>query len=71
MTGARTMICHMTITQGAEYLRNAKKEGTAVYVETCPHYLVFDHNVLREKKSFAKCTPPFRSRENVEKCGST
>lgn len=67
MTGARTMICHMTITQGAEYLRNAKKEGTAVYVETCPHYLVFDHNVLREKKSFAKCTPPFRSRENVEK----
>ena len=66
-TGARTLICHTTITQGAEFLRNEKKEGAAVYVETCPHYLIFDHNVLREKKSFAKCTPPFRSRENVEK----
>ena len=67
MTGARLEICHTTISQGAEFLRNAKKEGTRVYVETCPHYLIFDRDVLREKKSFAKCTPPFRSTENVEK----
>ena len=48
-------------------LQNAKKEGVSVYIETCPHYLIFDRNVLRDRKSFAKCTPPFRSRENVEK----
>ena len=64
--GARVEICHTTITQGAELLKKAKMEGAAVYVETCPHYLIFDHQILREKKSFAKCTPPFRSRENVE-----
>ncbi len=64
--GARVEICHTTITQGAELLKKAKMEGVAVYVETCPHYLIFDHQILREKKSFAKCTPPFRSRENVE-----
>lgn len=67
MTGAKVEICHTTISEGAEFLRNAKKEGNPIYVETCPHYLIFDHDILREKKSFAKCTPPFRSRENVEK----
>ena len=50
-----------------ELLKDAKKKGISVYVETCPHYLIFDHDILRDKKSFAKCTPPFRSRDNVEK----
>ena len=39
-----------TISQGAEFLRNAKKEGTRVYVETCPHYLILTGMVLRAKK---------------------
>lgn len=63
---AKLMVCHMTITQGAEYLKSLKAQGVQVFVETCPHYLLFDHDVLREKKAFAKCTPPFRSRENVD-----
>ena len=67
ITGARLEICHTTISQGVELMQNAKKEGVSVYIETCPHYLIFDRNVLRDRKSFAKCTPPFRSRENVEK----
>lgn len=67
MTGARVEICHTTIEQGAEFLKKAKMDGAPVYVETCPHYLIFDHDVLREKKSFAKCTPPFRSRENIDR----
>lgn len=67
MTGARILICHTSITQGAEFLKNQKKDGTKVYVESCPHYLIFDKNVLRDKKSFAKCTPPFRNRENVDR----
>lgn len=64
---ARLMICHMTIVEGAEYLKALKAQGVKVYVETCPHYLIFDKSILREKKAFAKCTPPFRSRENVDK----
>ncbi len=67
MTGARVEICHTTIAQGMEFLKKAKMDGVSVYVETCPHYLLFDHDILREKKAFAKCTPPFRSRENIEK----
>ena len=69
-TGSRLYICHMTIAQGAAYLKQAKAEGVNVSVETCPHYLLFDKTILREKGAYAKCNPPFRSRENVEKLWS-
>lgn len=65
--GNRLYICHMTIAEGAEYLKKKKEERLPVYVETCPHYLIFDKDILREKKSYAKCNPPLRSRENVDK----
>ena len=67
VTGARLEVCHTTIPQGMQFLKQAKSEGVHVYVESCPHYLIFDKTILREKKSFAKCTPPFRSREYVDK----
>ena len=57
----------MTTAEGAAYLKKAKCDGVKVYVETCPHYLLFDKTVMREKGSYAKCNPPIRSRENVEK----
>ena len=66
-TNARLYICHMTIPEGAEFLKKAKGEGVEVYVETCPHYLLFDRTVMDEKGAFAKCNPPIRSRESVEK----
>ena len=69
-TGARLYICHMTIAQGAAFLKQAKFEGVNVSVETCPHYLLFDKTILRERGAYAKCNPPFRSRENVEKLWS-
>lgn len=59
-------ICHMTIPEGGAYLKQKKAEGVNVSVETCPHYLVFDKTILRERKAYAKCNPPFRSRERVE-----
>lgn len=65
-TGARLYICHMTIAQGAAFLKKAKGEGVNVTVETCPHYLLFDKTILREKGAYAKCNPPMRSRENVD-----
>lgn len=64
---ARLYICHMTIAEGAEYLKQQKCNGVDVSIETCPHYLLFDKTILREKKAYAKCNPPMRSRENVEK----
>lgn len=68
--GNQLYICHMTIAEGAAYLKQAKSEGLPVYVETCPQYLLFDKGILREKGPYAKCNPPMRSRENVEKLWS-
>lgn len=65
--GSRLYICHMTIAEGAEFLKKEKCQGTKVYVETCPQYLLFDRNVLRTKGAYVKCNPPLRSRENIEK----
>lgn len=67
MLDARIMVCHLTIPEGAEYLKQLKSQNAKVYVESCPHYLIFDKSILRAKKSYAKCTPPFRCRESVEK----
>lgn len=67
VTGARLYICHMTIAEGAQLLKEAKCRGVKVSVETCPHYLLFDKSVMNDKGSYAKCNPPIRSRENVEK----
>jgi allantoinase len=67
VTEARLYIVHMTIAEGAEYLKRAKHEGVDVTVETCPQYLLFDKTILREKGAYAKCNPPLRSRDNVEK----
>ncbi|MDD3139816.1 MAG: amidohydrolase family protein, partial [Lachnospiraceae bacterium] len=53
--------------EGAEYLKKVRSEGVEVYVETCPHYLFFDKSVMNEKGAFAKCNPPIRSKENMEK----
>ncbi len=65
-TGSRLYICHMSVAEGAEIIKKAKAERVPVYLETCPHYLLFDKSILREKKQYAKCNPPIRSRENVE-----
>lgn len=67
VTGARVMICHVSGYRTAQMLKEAKEKGIQAYMETCPHYLIFDKEILREKKAFAKCTPPFRDRESVEK----
>ncbi len=66
-TGARLYICHMTIPEGAQFIKQAKMDGLPVYAETCPHYLLFDKTVMNEKGAFAKCNPPIRSRERVDK----
>ncbi|MCS7460644.1 allantoinase AllB [Paenibacillus doosanensis] len=64
--GCRLHIVHMSVAEGGERVRKAKERGVKVSNETCPHYLLFDKSILREKGPFAKCNPPIRSYENKE-----
>lgn len=67
VTRSRLYICHLSAAESARFLKDVKGRGGAVGVETCPHYLVFDKNIYRSHKTFARCNPPMRSGENREK----
>lgn len=65
--GVRLHIVHMGLADGADVIRQAKLNGQKVTVETAPQYLNLDINDLFRKGPYAKCAPPLRSRENVER----
>lgn len=65
MTGAKIYIVHMSLAEGAGIIRDAKRRGQEVYVETCPQYLALDDSALREQGPWAKCAPPLRPAENT------
>jgi len=66
-TGAPLYIVHMTLADGAALLARAKARGQRVWVETCPQYLVLDTTALDRLGPYAKCSPPIRTRANVER----
>lgn len=60
-------IVHMSIPQGAEAIKKAKLEGVDITVETCPQYLGLNEDDLIEIGGVAKCDPPVRPQELVDK----
>lgn len=63
----RMHIVHMSIHEGAESIKQAKRRGVPITAETCPHFLTSDVGLLERKGPFALCTPPLRRPENTEK----
>lgn len=66
-SGVRTHIVHLSSSDAIPLLRQAKADGLAVSVETCPHYLTFAAEEIGEGATEFKCAPPIRERENLEK----
>ncbi|TCP96205.1 allantoinase [Cricetibacter osteomyelitidis] len=66
-TGGRVHICHVTHPMVAQLVKDAIYEGLPVSGETCPHYLGFTEDFVFEQGGKAKCTPPLRKREDMEK----
>ncbi len=66
-TGARIEICHVSSSETMELLKKAKEENISIIVETCPHYLFKTEEECISMGAMAKCNPPIRKRENVEK----
>lgn len=66
-TGARVEIAHVSCPEVMELLRQAKKDGLPVYVETCPHYLFLTEEDMVKFGPYAKSNPPVRSRAQAEK----
>ena len=51
----------------AQVVKDAIHEGLPITAETCPHYLGFTEDFVFEKGAPAKCTPPMRNKEAMEK----
>lgn len=66
-TGARVEIAHVSTPQAMELIKAARADGVDVYAETCPHYLMLSEDDLEEFGPFAKCNPPLRKQELVDK----
>lgn len=65
-TGARLHICHASLAESVDLVTAAKAKGNGITVETCPHYLVLTEDDFRFLGPVAKCSPPLRSRKEVE-----
>jgi allantoinase len=65
-TGARVHIVHHSSADALPALRQARSDGLALTVETCPHYLSFAAEDIPDGETAFKCCPPVRERENRE-----
>ncbi|CAH1654695.1 MULTISPECIES: dihydropyrimidinase [unclassified Chelatococcus] len=63
------MIFHVSTAEGAAVIRQARGEGTKIFAETCPHYLLLDASALdKPGTEGAKwmCSPPMRTQGDSE-----
>lgn len=65
-TGCHIHIVHHSSADALPVLRNARRFGLPMTVETCPHYLHFAAEDIRDGATEFKCCPPIRERENRE-----
>ncbi len=62
----RLHVVHLSTAKAVPMLREAKRRGLAVTVETCPHYLHCAAEEIADGATLFKCAPPIRSAENRE-----
>jgi allantoinase len=65
-TGASVHVLHLSSSDTLPMLRSARRDGVRVSVETCPHYLTFDAEAIRDGATEFKCCPPIREADNRE-----
>jgi len=65
-TGARCHIVHLATKEALPLIREAKREGLPLTVETCTHYLFFDADEIAEGQIQYKCAPPIRRKDTQD-----
>ena len=65
--GARVHIVHLASGDAIPVLRNARRRGVRISVETCPHYLTFAAEKIPDGATAFKCAPPIREARHRER----
>jgi allantoinase len=63
---ARVHILHLAAAEALPRLAAAKADGVRVTAETCPHYLTFSAEEIRDGATQFKCCPPIRGAADRE-----
>ncbi|MFB6286540.1 MAG: dihydroorotase family protein [Candidatus Bipolaricaulia bacterium] len=63
-TGTKLHLCHVRTQAGVELADEARDDGIDVTIETCPHYLVFSADDVRQKGPRLKVNPPLATPED-------
>ena len=58
-------LAHISCRQSVELIAFAKKRSIPVTAETCPHYLLWDEELVSGYNSLAKVNPPLRTPDDV------
>ncbi|KGN64669.1 allantoinase [Cucumis sativus] len=66
--GAHIHVAHLSDSGSTlELIKEAKRSGDSVSVETCTHYLAFSEEDIKDGDTRFKCAPPIRDKANKEK----
>jgi allantoinase len=65
--GARVHIVHVAAAEALPVLRDARAEGLPITAESCPHYLHFAAEEIRDDGLEWKCAPPIRGRAHRDR----
>ena len=69
-TGCPVHMFHLSSGSAAETLRDWRHRGVDATAETCPHYLWFTEDVVRERGTVARVQPPIRTADEVDRLWS-
>ncbi|MFF5261659.1 allantoinase AllB [Actinomadura viridis] len=63
-TGGRAHVVHLSAADAVPMMRDARRRGVDLTVETCPHYLTFAAADVPDGATEFKCCPPIREADN-------
>jgi allantoinase len=66
-TGAHAHIVHVSSGETPRLVEDAKRRGTPMSSETCPHYLTFAADDVADGATEFKCAPPIRRRQDRDR----
>lgn len=66
-TRCRVHVVHLSSSDAVPMLKQARESGVPITAETCPHYLTFTAEEIKDGDTRFKCAPPIRETENRER----
>ena len=64
--GAHLHVVHLATKDAVPVIRQLRRDGVQLTVETCPHYLTFAAEEIQHGATALKCAPPIRTASNRE-----